>query len=144
MSHILHGRSAESRGHLLLLLLVLTRDIVVHANLAKATVHIDLPSVLGLLNLHLALEVLAELHHVLLLGHNLVLPGTASRCWFVILHHVYTHKVLPSSSSCRGFTDRLRSLLDFDILLNFFKGSFGEGHCFFLFGGIKLLWDFRG
>lgn len=107
MIHISQSRGTEARSHLLLFLLVLPRDVVVHADLAEATVYVNLATVLGLLDLHLSLEVLSEFHHVSLFGHDFVRAGTTSDGGFVVFHHVDTDKVLSASAGC-GFIDRFR------------------------------------
>jgi hypothetical protein len=98
VTHISHSRGTEARRHLLLLFLVLARYVVVHADLAEPAIHVDLPAVLGLLNLHLSLEVLTEFHHVTLFCHDFVSAGATSDGGFVVFHHVDTHEVLSPSA----------------------------------------------
>ena len=90
--NVLHGARAEPRSEFLLFLAVAA--LVIHADLAEPAVHVDLPAVLGTLYLHLSLHVLAELHHVLLLGHHFVSEGGPAQGRLVVLLLVDLHEVL--------------------------------------------------
>ena len=91
--NVFHGTGAEARGKLFFAFFALAA-LVIESDLSEPPVDIDLPPVLSPLNLHLPLDILPELHHILLLRHQLIRERSTTQCRLVVLHLVNLDEVL--------------------------------------------------